>query len=155
MSFKLLTTKQHQNGVLIRLLERDTWLTLLSFGYRSQLIFRGIGSDISQLAFKRPVDSPTSRWNITRYLPTTTRGLTKNSKNFQAPLRQVRPHIVSDPLEYWHLTPVFWSGHIMLLTNGIMSYSKPNGSHSFGLRTKKGLTPVNRKLRYGRLRLSR
>ena len=29
-----------------------------------------------------------------------TRGLTKNSKNFQAPLRQVRHHFVSYPLKY-------------------------------------------------------
>ena len=85
------------------------------FGYRPQIIFRGVGSDISQFAFNRPVDSPTPRWNILRYLPPTTRGLTKNSKNFQAPLSQVRHQIVSDPLEYWHLTPVICSRHIILL----------------------------------------
>ena len=113
------------------------------FGYRQQIIFRGVGSGISQFAFKRPVDSPTPRWNILRYLPTTTRGLTRNSKNFQAPLRQVRHQTVSDPLEYWHLTPVIWSRHIILLTNGIMTYSKPNSSPSFDLRTKKGGVPIH------------
>ena len=70
------------------------------FGYRPQINFRRVGSDISQFAFKRPEDSPTPKWNISRYLPTTTRGLTKNLKNFQAPLSQVWNHIVSDPLEY-------------------------------------------------------
>ena len=108
------------------------------FGYRPQIIFRGVGKDISQLAFKRPLDSPVPRWNISKYLPTTTRGLTKNSKNFQASLRQVRCHIVSDSLEYWHLTPD-WLGHIMLLTCGIMPYSKPNSSLSSGLDTKNGI----------------
>ena len=70
------------------------------FGYRPQINFGRVGSDISQFAFKRPEDSQTPKWNISRYLPTTTRGLTKNSKNFQAPLCQVWNHIVSDPLEY-------------------------------------------------------
>ena len=79
-------------------------------------IFRGVGSDISQFALERPGDSPTPRWNISRYLATATRGLTKNTKNFQAPLRLLSHHIVSDPLEYWPLPLVFWSGHIILLT---------------------------------------
>ena len=104
------------------------------FGYRPQIILRVVGSNISPFAFKRPVDSPTPRWNILRYLPAITRALTKNSKNFQAPLRQVRHHIVSDPLEYWHLTPVIWSRDVILLTYGIMTYSKPNSSPSFELK---------------------
>ena len=59
-----------------------TYPSLDDFGYRPQIIFRGVGSDISQFAFKRPVDLPTPRGNILRHLPATTRGLTKNSKNF-------------------------------------------------------------------------
>ena len=59
------------------------------FGYWPHNIFWGV------VAFQRPVDSPTPRWNILRYLPTTMCGLTKNSKNYQAPLTQVRHHIVS------------------------------------------------------------
>ena len=64
------------------------------------------------------------------------RGLTKNSKIFQTLLRQERYHIVSDPLGYWHLTPEFWSGHIMLLTWAIMPDSKSDSSPSFGLCNK-------------------
>ena len=67
------------------------------------------------------------------------RGLTKNSKNFQTLLRQERYHVVSDTLGYWHLTPEFWSGHIMLLTWAIMPYSKSDSSPSFGLCTKNSL----------------
>ena len=55
----------------------------------------------------RIVASPSSRWNISRYLLSTTRGLTKNSKDFQPLLRQVRHHTLSDSLEYWHLKPDF------------------------------------------------
>ena len=50
-------------------------------------------------------DSPTPAWNIWRYLPTTTRGVTKNSKNFQPLLRRIRHNNLSKTLEYWHLTP--------------------------------------------------
>ena len=70
-------------------------LPVADFGYWPQIIFRGVGSDISQFAFERPVDSPTPRWNISKYLPTTMCGLTKNLKNYQAPLTRVRHHIVS------------------------------------------------------------
>lgn len=56
------------------------------FGYWPQVVFRGVGSDIFQFAFKGPVESPIPKWNILTYLPTTTRGLSKNLKNFQAPL---------------------------------------------------------------------
>ena len=49
----------------------------------------------------RTVDSPSPGWNISRYLPTTTRGLTKNSKNFQPLLRKVRHHILSDSSDIW------------------------------------------------------
>ena len=61
-------------------------LPINDFGYWPQVVFRGVGSDIFQFAFKGPVESPTPKWNILTYLPTTTRGLTKNLKNFQAPL---------------------------------------------------------------------
>ena len=57
-------------------------LPVNNFGYRPQIIFRGVGSRISQFSFKGPVDSLTPRWNISKYLPTTTSGLTKNLKNF-------------------------------------------------------------------------
>ena len=124
-----------------------SFLPIDDLGYRPQIISRRGGSDISHFAFKRPADSSTPSWNISRYLPTTTRGLTKNSKNFQASLTQVRQYIVSDPLEYWHLTPIFWSGHIMLLTYRFMPYSKPNSSPCFGLRTKnrQRITLTNRR----------
>ena len=105
-----------------KLINHPCLLVVDDSGYRPPIILKGVGSDISQFAFERPVDSLTPRWNISRYLATATRGLTKSSKNFQAPLRPVRHHIVSDPLEYWHLLPVFWSGHIILLTYGIMPY---------------------------------
>ena len=53
-----------------------------SFGYRPQIIFRGVGSRISQFALKRPVDSLTPRRNISKYLPTTTRGLEEFLSSF-------------------------------------------------------------------------
>ena len=91
-------------------------------------------SDICQFVLKRRVDSPSPIWNISRHLSTTTCGLTKN---FQPLLRQVRHYILSDDsLEYWHLTPEFSSGNIILLTWRIMPHSKPKSSPSFGLRTK-------------------
>ena len=60
----------------------------------------------------------------------------KEFEEFSTSSCQVRHHIVSDHLEYWHLTPGFWSGNIMLLTWLITPHSKPNSSPSFGLRTK-------------------
>ena len=101
-----------------------------------QIILRGVGQRHFLVCSQRPADSPTPRWNISRYLLTTTRGLTKNSKNFQPFLRQVRHHIVCDLLEYWHLTQEFSSGNIMLLTWEIMPHSKPNSSLSFALITE-------------------
>jgi len=101
----------------------------------SNYLLGGKVSDISQFVLKRIVDSPSSRWNISRYLPTTTRGLTRN---FLPLLRQVR-HIFSDSLEYWYLRGEFSSGNIMLLTWSIMSHSKPNSSPSFALNTKRKL----------------
>ena len=95
------------------------------FRYRPQIIFRAVSSDISQFAFKRPVDSPTLTWNISRYLPTTTRGLTKNSKNFQGPLRQARDHIVCNPLEYWHRTPVSVFIRTYYVAVGLLTVSCP------------------------------
>ena len=67
----------------------------------SQIIFREVGSDISQFAFKRPVDLPLYEEIFLDTDPTTMCVLTKNSKNFQAPLHQVlkASYIVSDPLE--------------------------------------------------------
>ena len=47
-------------------------LPVNNFGYRPQIIFRGVGSRISQFAFKRPVESLTPRWNISKFLLTTT-----------------------------------------------------------------------------------
>ena len=99
------------------------------FGCRPQIIcIRGEGQ---YLVLKRPVDSPTPKWIVSRYLPTTTRGLTNNSNNFE-PLF-LRYHIRSDPLEYSHLTPEFWSKHITLLGWVIVPDSKSNSSPSFGL----------------------
>ena len=119
-------------------------LPVNNFRYQPQIILRGVSSNISKFAIKRPVGSSTLRWNISRYLATTTCGLTKNSKiqilwECQAPLHPIRHHIVSDPLEYWHLMPVFWPGHIMLLSYCIMPYSNPNSSLSSGLGTKNGI----------------
>ena len=91
------------------------------FGYRPQIIFRVVGSNISLQKASR-LTHPSMKYF---------------EKNFQAPLGQVRHHIVSDPLEYWHLTPVIWSREVILLTYGIMTYSKPNSSPSFELCTKK------------------
>ena len=73
---------------------------------------------ISEFVLKRPVDLPSP---VSRYLPTSVSGLTKN---VQPLLCQVSHQIVSDPLEYWHLTREFWSEHIMLLTSATMPRSK-------------------------------
>lgn len=54
--------------------------------FRFQVVFKGVGSDIFQFAFKGPIESPTPKWNILTYLLTTKPGLTRNLKNFQAPL---------------------------------------------------------------------
>ena len=108
------------------------------FGYRPQdsnYLLESKVSGISQFVLKRTVDSPSPRWNISRYLPTTTRALTRN---FLLLLRQVR-HIFSDSLEYWYLTREFSSGNIMLLTWSIMSHSKLNSSPYFALNTKRKL----------------
>ena len=51
-------------------------------------------------------------------------------------LRQVRHHIVFNSLEYWSLTPVFWSKNIMFLNWGNGLHSKPNCFPSFGLGTE-------------------
>ena len=73
----------------------------------------------------RGVGQTTPKWIVSRYLPTTTRGLTKTSNNFQP--------VFFYPLEYWHLTPEFLSEHIMLLAWVIVPDSKSNSSSSFGL----------------------
>ena len=86
---------------------------------------------VNQSTFKTLSRLTSPKWIISRYLPTTTRGLTKNSNNFE-PLF-LRYHIGSDPFEYWHLTPEFWSKHITLLTWVIVPDSKSNSSPSFGL----------------------
>ena len=87
------------------------------------------GTNLRERAFQKAPG-----WNISRYLPTTTCGLTKNSKNFQCLLRQVTHHIVSDTLEYCHVIAKFWSGHVMLLTRGIMPQIRPKPTRfsSFG-----------------------
>ena len=132
--------QRHQNGGWVVKEVLRTWhvtypsLPVDDFAYWPQIQIFSWGSkvsDICQFVLKRREDSPYPRWNISRYLPTTTRGLTKNSKNFQPFLRQVRHHILSDSSD----TAIFI---IILLTWRIMPHSKPKSSPSFGLRTKNG-----------------
>ena len=78
------------------------------------------------LFLKRPVDPPTPRWNILRYL--TTSIIMWSNKEFEVG--------VFDPLEYWHLPPEFWSKRTML-----RYHSKANSSLSFQLCTSKKQIP--------------
>ena len=108
------------------------WSPSTIIGYRSQIIWKGVVSKISHFVLKRTVDSPSPRWNILRYLATTTRGLTKISKNFQRILSQVRYHILSDSLEYWHLRPEIFIRKYYVAYLKYHAPFKPSSSPSFG-----------------------
>ena len=94
-------------------------------------------SDISQFVLKRTVHSPSPWWNISRYLPTTTRRLTKNSKNFQPLLRQVTSYFIR---LFDILTSFVRKYYVAYLKYHALF--KPNSSPCFGLRSNKGSSPV-------------
>ena len=80
-----------------------TYLSILidDFGYQPQIILRGIGQRHFPVCSQKDGRLTFPEMKYFEILtPTTTRSLTKNPKNFQPLLRQVRPHILSDSLKY-------------------------------------------------------
>ena len=95
------------------------------FGYRSQVIFRGVGQRHFPFCSQKASSLTHPSMNdISRYLPTTTRGVTEFSTSFDP---SKASYCV---LPLWTSDAEFWSGHIMLLTWVIMPHSKPNSSKS-------------------------
>ena len=80
------------------------------------------GQRHSQFVLKNTVHSPTPRRNISRYLPTTTRGVTKNSKNASSNISYIITHQIFSLARDWSKR-VTWANISQLKLGNIRGYS--------------------------------